>query len=73
MNLGSRHAKPWTWWAWTPTTSMMSVLNGFVIRNGKWDYYTELWLPGETYIKSDGIFLYAICVYEDYFFNNEKN
>jgi len=65
MNLDVRHVKPWSWWEWTPTKSMMSIVNGFVIRGGKWAYVDEVY-SAETFIMHDGAYLYAICVYEDY-------
>ena len=48
-----------------PTKPMMSIINGFKIINGRWDYIDD-WSCAETWIASDGTYLYAICVYEDY-------
>jgi len=69
MNLDARHVKPWIEWWWAPTTSMMSIVNGFVIRNGKFDYYDKgSFFAGETYLLHDGTYLFAMCLYDEYLY-----
>jgi len=69
MNLDAVHVKPWTEWWWIPTSSMMSIVNGFVIRNGIFDYYDlGAHFAPETFILTDGIYLYAICLYDQYLY-----
>ena len=67
MNLDARCARAWTNWRWwgPPDKKAMSVMNGFVVKNGKWAYPDE-WPSAEIFIHHDGAFLYAMVVYENY-------
>jgi hypothetical protein len=47
----------------------MSVVNGFVIKNGGWTYHNEGefgWFSEEAFILDDSLFLKAGVIYEDY-------
>ena len=69
-NYPGRRAKTWYYWEWEPKDPRwMSITNGFIQVNGKYLYdYTHItdWDTSETFIKHDGAFAYAFCVYEDF-------
>ncbi|MHB1484183.1 MAG: early set domain-containing protein [Saccharofermentanales bacterium] len=52
--------------AWTPkNNTFMSISNGFTIKNNTF-WYENRWNESENFIKSDGSFVFASLIYEDY-------
>jgi len=72
-NFNKRRSGEWNWCEYTmKNNTWMSFMNGLVIENGKYFYeYDESivknsWRYSEIFIKHDGAFAYAFCVYEKY-------
>ena len=69
-NYPGRRAKSWFWWEFKPADErFMSIVNGFVVTGGRYCYdyrHMDDWWTAETFIKHDGAFSYAMCVYEDF-------
>lgn len=75
-NMCNRHATCWKRWFFEPKNSKwMSIMNGFLIENGEY-YYEDTnddsWWYSETFIKHDGAYAYAYCIYENYIDNLQK-
>ena len=52
---------------WKPADDrIMSIVNGFSMGGGSGFTYEDRWNESENFIKWDGSFAYAICVYEKY-------
>jgi len=68
--LPGRHAKAWSkWYFKMGNEKWMSIVNGYMIENGCFAYKDD-WKHSETFIKTDGIFIYAACVYDEWLYNN---
>ncbi|HOR28450.1 MAG TPA: cellulase N-terminal Ig-like domain-containing protein [Candidatus Sumerlaeota bacterium] len=74
MNLpGARHIRTWTYWGWEqPEIEYLSIVNGLCIDDGDWYYSTREWRSGETFIKHDGAYLYAMALYDQYLEENRS-
>jgi hypothetical protein len=70
INLNARYNKGWFHWEFTPKNDkFMSIMNGIRIIDGEYvfkDGTYDDWTYGETFIKHDGAFAHAFCVYEDF-------
>ena len=57
--------KPWkNWYFRQGEGNWTSIVNGYTVRDGKAFYTDEDFITGETYIMTDGLFLYLITLYE---------
>jgi hypothetical protein len=59
----------------SPSRSLLSFVNGHVIWDAQWDYWNsgaEGWQSGETFIMSDGAFLKAALLFEDWLENGDE-
>ena len=69
-NLDIPRVRGWFWWGFTPKNDQWaSIMNGFRMENGRYsfkDETTDDWMYGESFIKHDGAFAYAMCIYELY-------
>lgn len=69
-NLDAPHVRGWFYWGFEMANDdWASVMNGFRIIDNQYvfrDETTDDWCYGETFIKHDGAFAYAICLYEAY-------
>lgn len=67
-NLSTRHSTGWYFWQFTPANNtFLSVMNGFRIENGTYVFESndlDDWVYGESFLRHDGAFAYAFCVYE---------
>ena len=64
-NLNARRSVGWCYWSFTPKNdTFVSVMNGFRIQNGAYAFENDAWEYGETFLRHDGAFAYAFCVYE---------
>lgn len=70
QNINGRYVRGWSYWGFTPKNNeWASVMNGFCMEDGKYafkDNNNNDWLYGETFLRHDGAFAYALCVYEHY-------
>lgn len=58
-------ARPWSSWYFAMRTNdWVSIENGYEMKNGRPDYTDTKWETGETFIKTDGMFLYLASLYE---------
>lgn len=65
-NSENNHAKAWSQWYYQPLNSdWLSLTNGYQIRDGQFIYEDD-YLCAETFIKTDGIFVSALCFYEQW-------
>lgn len=70
QNLPGRTVRGWSHWEFPmQNDEWMSIMNGFRMIDG--DYYfadnsTDDWYYGEVFIRYDGAFAYAFCVYENF-------
>jgi hypothetical protein len=58
-----------TWWFDPADTGFQTVVNGHVLREGQWHYWSTGeagWVSGETFLLNDGIFLRAALALEDW-------
>jgi len=63
----SRHRE--TWWFDPVKNGFQSVVNGHVLREGNWHYWSTGeagWMSGETFLLDDGVFLRAALALEDW-------
>lgn len=71
-NLDAQRVRGWHYWGFEMAEdAWLSIMNGFRIENGEYvfrDDTTDDWYYGETFIKHDGAYAYAMCLYE-YFIN----
>ena len=69
-NLDIQRVRGWFNWGFEPKNDQWaSVMNGFRIIDGKYTFKDETyddWCYGESFIKHDGAFAYAFCLYELY-------
>ena len=64
---GSRHRE--TWWIDPSRNGFQSIVNGHVLREGQWHYWSigiDGWVSGETFLLDDAIFLRAAITLEDW-------
>lgn len=70
QNINGRYVRGWSYWGFTPKNNdWASVMNGFCMEDGAYtfkDNNNNDWLYGETFLRHDGAFAYALCVYEHY-------
>lgn len=68
QNLNGRRVRGWSYWGFTPKNDQwMSVMNGYCMFGGEYcfkDDTNDDWIYGETFLRHDGAFAYALCVYE---------
>ncbi len=68
QNMNGRYVRGWSYWGFTPkNNTWMSVMNGFCMVDGQYTFKDESnddWIYGETFLRHDGAFAYAFCVYE---------
>jgi hypothetical protein len=60
--LDGRTARTWSAWSWTRPQPFATIVNGF--KGGF--AYDDTDVAGETSLRHDGLWLYAMAVYEDY-------
>jgi len=69
-NLNARHVTAWQIWGFKlKDNGWMSIMNGYTMEDGDYYYRNQSsndWYTGETFIRHDGAFAYAFCVYENY-------
>lgn len=64
---GSRHRE--TWWFDPAQTGFQTIVNGHVLREGQWHYWSigvAGWVSGETFMLIDGSFVRAALAIEDW-------
>ncbi len=70
QNINGRYVRGWSYWGFTPTNNdWASVMNGFCMEDGDYAFKDDNnndWIYGETFLRHDGAFAYALCVYERY-------
>ena len=63
-NSANNHTKEWHEWFYQPLNNdWLGLTNGYQIRDGQFIYEDD-YLCAETFIKTDGIFVSALCFYE---------
>lgn len=69
-NLNAQRVRGWFNWEFTlKNDQWVSIMNGYRVTGGEYVFKDETfddWYYGETFIKHDGAFAYAMCVYEEY-------
>ncbi len=70
QNIPGQYVRCWKLWELDMLNDQwMSVINGYTMEKGDYSYRNATpnnWRDSETYIKYDGAFAYAFCVYERY-------